>query len=71
MARSEAALPAVTYRQIFRDPRLQRLIGEALANNRDLRIALANIAEARAQYHIQRAELLPEVDGTAGYVRSY
>ncbi|MEO5866588.1 MAG: efflux transporter outer membrane subunit [Sphingomonas sp.] len=67
LVQSEAALPSVTYQEIFRDPRLQRIIEQALANNRDLRIAAANIAAARAQYHIQRAELLPEVDASAGY----
>ncbi len=55
----DAALPSVDYRDIFRDPRLQRIIEQALANNRDLRIAAANIASSRAQYRIQRAEQLP------------
>ncbi|MBN8808245.1 MAG: efflux transporter outer membrane subunit [Sphingomonas sp.] len=63
---SEASLPSVRYQDIFRDPRLQAIIAQALANNRDLRIAAANIAVARAQYRIQRAELLPEIDASAG-----
>ncbi|MEO9131251.1 MAG: efflux transporter outer membrane subunit, partial [Sphingomonas sp.] len=67
LAQSEAALPSISYRDIFRDPRLQTLIEQALVNNRDFRVAAANIASARAQYHIQRAELLPEVDAGAGY----
>jgi len=67
LKQSEAALPSISYRDIFRDPRLQTLIEQALINNRDLRVAAANIASARAQYHIQRAELLPEVDASAGY----
>ena len=67
LKQSEAALPSISYRDIFRDPRLQTLIEQALVNNRDLRVAAANIASARAQYHIQRAELLPEVDASAGY----
>jgi multidrug efflux system outer membrane protein len=67
---SEAALPTVRYQDIFRDPRLQKIVEQALVNNRDLRIAAANIAVARGQYHIQRAELLPEVDASAGYTRS-
>lgn len=62
---SEAALPAVTYQQIFRDPRLQQVIEQALANNRDLRVAAANIAAARGQYHIQRAGLFPTIDASA------
>lgn len=66
LRQSEAALPAVTYRDIFRDPRLQGLIEQALVNNRDLMIAAANIAAARAQYRIQGAQRFPEVDLSAG-----
>ncbi|ONF97765.1 efflux transporter outer membrane subunit [Sphingomonas jeddahensis] len=62
LAQSEATLPSVTYRDIFRDPRLQKLIDQALANNRDLRASVENIAAARAQYRIQRAELFPQID---------
>lgn len=58
---SEAVLPTVSYRDIFRDPKLQALIERALVNNRDLRIAAANIASARAQYRVQRADRLPTV----------
>jgi multidrug efflux system outer membrane protein len=70
LRQSEAALPSVTFAQVFRDPRLQQLIVQALANNRDLAIAAANIAAARAQYRVQRASILPRVDAGAGYVRS-
>jgi multidrug efflux system outer membrane protein len=66
LLQSEAALPAVTYKDIFRDPRLQGLIAEALANNQDLAGAVANIAAAREQYRIQRAGLLPTVNANAG-----
>lgn len=66
LRRSEAALPALSHRDIFRDARLQALIGQALANNRDLRAAAANIAAARAQYRIQRAERLPRIDAGGG-----
>jgi len=69
-AASQAALPSVRYTDIFRDPRLQRIIEQALANNRDLRIAAANIAAARAQYRIQRAEQFPLINSnnTVGIV---
>jgi multidrug efflux system outer membrane protein len=66
LAQSEAALPAVTYKDIFRDPRLQTLIGQALVNNRDLMAAAANIAVAREQYRIQRANQLPAVEAGSG-----
>ena len=66
LRQSEAALPAVNYRDIFRDPRLQRLIEQALVNNRDLMVAAANIGAAREQVRIQRAQQLPQVDASAG-----
>lgn len=62
---SEAGLPRVGYRDIFRDPALQGLIARALANNQDVRIALANVASVRGQLRVQRAQLLPRIDGTA------
>lgn len=61
LRQSEASLPAVTYRDVFRDARLQHIIETALANNRDLRAAVANIAAAREQYRIQRAGILPNI----------
>jgi outer membrane protein, multidrug efflux system len=66
LAQAEAGLPILTYQQVFTNARLQTLIGEALANNRDLMVAASNIAAAREQYHIQRAQLLPTVNGGAG-----
>ena len=67
LRQSEAALPTVRYSDIFRDARLQQLITQALANNRDLRVAAANIASTRAQYRIQRGSLFPQVDATGRY----
>ena len=64
LTQTEAALPSVDYRQVFADPRLQQIITTALENNRDLRVAVANIAQTRAQYRIQRADLFPEIDAT-------
>jgi multidrug efflux system outer membrane protein len=56
-------VPAVRdWRQRFPDPRLQALIAAALEHNRDLRIALARVEEARAQAGIARADRLPQVD---------
>jgi multidrug efflux system outer membrane protein len=69
LALSEAALPSVSYRDIFRDGRLRSLVEQALANNRDLRIAAANIAAARAQVRVVRAQQFPGVDASAGASR--
>jgi multidrug efflux system outer membrane protein len=53
--------PVVGWRAFFSDPKLKTVIDTAITNNRDLRIAVANIAIARAQYHVQRAALFPTV----------
>ena len=66
LKQSEAALPTLTYTDIFRDVRLQALIAQALANNRNLAAAAANIVAAREQYRIQRAEQFPQLDAAAG-----
>lgn len=62
---AEVNLPPVGWRDFFSDPKLRDLIAEALANNRDMRIAMANIAIARAQYDVQRAALLPTLSANA------
>ena len=59
------ALPDFTHKDVFRDVRLQTLIAQALVNNRDLRIAAANIAAAREQVRIVRANQLPRLDSNA------
>jgi len=61
---SEASLAALDHRAMFVDPRLQRVIAQALAGNQDVKLALANIQAARGQYRIQRSALLPTI--TAG-----
>jgi outer membrane protein, multidrug efflux system len=65
LAQAEVGLPVLTYQQVFTDARLQTLITQALVNNRDLMVAAANIAAAREQYRIQRADLLPTVQAAA------
>ena len=50
------------WQKFITDEKLQRVIGMALTNNRDLRIAALNVERSRAMYHIQRAELFPAVN---------
>jgi multidrug efflux system outer membrane protein len=50
------------WRQYFPDERLQAMITAALEHNRDMRIAVARVEEARALYGIQRADRLPTVN---------
>jgi len=64
-----AAARDIGWRDFFLDTRLKQLIGLALANNRDLRVAVLNIDKARAQYRIQRAALLPSIDAPGTFLR--
>jgi outer membrane protein, multidrug efflux system len=70
LAQSEAALPRHAWRDVFADPRLRAIIEQSLANNQDLARAAANIVAAREQYNVRRADLLPQLDGTASYRRT-
>ncbi len=53
------------------DERLRHVIALALANNRDLRVAVLNVEQSRAQYRIQDAASLPNISGGASFTRSY
>jgi len=55
----------IAWQHFFTDPRLQQLISLALANNRDLRVSVLNIEQARAAYQIQRSAQLPAVSAVA------
>jgi outer membrane protein, multidrug efflux system len=56
------AAPDLNWQEFFTDGKLRQVIGMALTNNRDLRIAALNVERARAMYGIQRAQLLPTID---------
>jgi multidrug efflux system outer membrane protein len=62
----DEALPAVRYEDVFRDAKLRALIARGLENNQSLRAAAATVASARAQYHVQRADLFPTLGAQAG-----
>lgn len=57
----------IPWRDYFTEPRLREVIAQALDNNRDLRVAALNIAKARAQYQIQRADAYPSIAANASY----
>lgn len=59
---STTAVQPIGWRDFFTDPRLQRLIEAALDHNRDMRIAIARVEEAQAQYGITHADRLPTVN---------
>jgi multidrug efflux system outer membrane protein len=61
------AAGSISWQQYFSDERTRQLIRLALANNRDLRVAVLNIEQARAQHQIRRADLLPTLNlGASG-----
>ena len=49
------------WQQFFTDARLRRLVEIAIQNNRDLRVAVLNIEQARAMYQVKRADELPTI----------
>lgn len=52
---------ATHWRAFFTDLRLRALLEAALDNNRDLRMAVGRVQEARAQYGVVRADRVPTV----------
>lgn len=65
-----SAVADVAWSEFFADPRLSQLVGMALDNNRDLRVALLNVERARAQYRIQRADRVPSLGVGASLTRT-
>jgi multidrug efflux system outer membrane protein len=53
------------WREFFTDAGLRKLIAQAIEYNRDLRIAVARVEEARGLYGIQRADRLPSIGAGA------
>ena len=61
---SASTVPAaadIEWQSFFSDPQLRLLIDASLHNNRDLRVAVLNIEQARAQFQIRRADQFPSV----------
>ena len=56
---AEADVSAIGWRDFFTDDRLRQVIARGLENNRDLRVAAANVLQARARYGVQRADRVP------------
>jgi len=65
----EAAASAIGWRAFFLSEPLQNALAAALANNRDLRIAVLNVEAVRALYRIERAEQWPHVSAGADALR--
>lgn len=63
------AASATGWQEYFPDPSLRQVIGQALANNRDLRVAVLNIEAARAVLGQRNADLWPTLNAGASAVR--
>lgn len=59
----------IGWRDFYQNQQLQTLIEQALDNNRDLRVAALTVEQVRAQYRIQRAQLLPSINVTGSGTR--
>jgi len=57
------------WQEFFSDEKLQQVIGMALTNNRDLRIAALNVERSRAMYNIQRDVLFPTLNASGDMSR--
>jgi multidrug efflux system outer membrane protein len=56
--------------KVYGDAALDRLVEEALAQNRDLALAVARVDEARALLGVARSQLAPTIDATFDRSRS-
>ncbi|MBF5089924.1 efflux transporter outer membrane subunit [Novosphingobium sp. NBM11] len=65
LAAGETRIDEIGWRDFFLDDRLRQVIALSLANNRDLRVAVANVEQAQALYRVQRAALFPTIAATA------
>jgi len=65
VAAEEESIANIPWWELFQDEQLQELIRIALEQNRDLKIAVERIEEARARYGISRADLYPALDAQA------
>ena len=59
----------IGWRDFFRDTNLQRVIGLALTNNANLMVAMQNVEQTRALYHVQALALVPTGDVNASFSR--
>lgn len=55
-------IESLSWQEFVLSSKLEQLIGLALENNRDLRVAALNVERARGLYRIQRADQLPNAD---------
>ena len=70
-AAESTSLANTPWWELFDDPTLQELVKVALVENKDLKIAIERVEEARARYGFTKADLWPKIDlnATGGGLR--
>lgn len=68
---SEKISAATPWWELFNEPVLNLCIEEAFRRNKDLEVALANVAQARAAFKIARGEQRPNIGAQLDVSRSY
>jgi multidrug efflux system outer membrane protein len=61
-ATNKADVANIAWTNLFADERLKKMIELALANNRDMRVAILNVEESHAEYRITRSASFPTVE---------
>jgi len=69
VAEPQAQIPKGNWWGIFHDPELNELESQASAANQQLKVAVARLAEARAQMDVTRAGLFPSISASGSFVR--
>jgi multidrug efflux system outer membrane protein len=69
IAQPQAQIPKGNWWQIFGDGDLNELENTASASNQQLKVAVARLAEARAQMDVTRAGLFPNISASGSFVR--
>lgn len=63
---SDVDAQRIGWRDFFRDKQLKELITVSLDNNRDVKLAVLAIAEAKARYGVQNSERFPQLSADGG-----
>jgi multidrug efflux system outer membrane protein len=69
VAQPQAQIPKGNWWEVFGDAELNGLEDQASAANQQLKVAVARLAEARAQMNVTRAGLFPNISASGSFVR--
>ena len=67
---ADSAQAGLPWQSLIASAKLRQVVTQMLANNRDLRAAVANVVAARAQYRADRSAIFPTILGQASATRT-